>query len=61
MNETVVENKDMLCSCIVNESNFNSIFLKTKTHPICSCEAFISLSNGIWDEFPNIVTNMISG
>ena len=36
MIETVVQDKNMLCSCIINESNLHSPFLKTRASPICS-------------------------
>jgi hypothetical protein len=61
MIEAVVQDKDMLCSCIVNESNLNSTFLKTRTSPICSCEAFVCLLSATLDKFPNVIAYVASG
>jgi hypothetical protein len=61
MIETVVQDKDMLCSRVVNESNHNSTFLKTRTSPICSDKAFVCLSNATLDKFPNVIAYVASG
>jgi hypothetical protein len=61
MMETIIQNKDMLCSRVVNESNLNSAFLKTRTSPICSREAFVCLLNATLNKFPNVVAYVASG
>ncbi len=61
MIETVIQDKNMLCPCVVDESNLNSPFLKTGTSPICSREVFVRLLNATWDKFPNVVADVASG
>ena len=61
MIETVIQDKNMLCPCVVDESNLNRPFLKTGTSPICSREAFVHLSNATWDKFPNVIAYVASG
>jgi hypothetical protein len=43
MIETVVQNEDILCPCIIDKSNLDSAFLKTRTSPICSHKAVVCL------------------
>ena len=61
MIDTVVQNEDMLYSRIIDKSNLDSAFLKTRTSPICSRKAFVSLSNGTLEKFLNVITYMASG
>ncbi len=60
MIETVVQNEDMLCSHIIHKSNLDSAILKTRTSPICSSKAFVSLLNGTLDKFPNVIGQWLS-
>jgi hypothetical protein len=61
MIETVVQNEDMLRSHVIDKSNLDSAFLKTRTSPICSRKVFVCLSNGTLDKFPIVITYMASG
>jgi hypothetical protein len=59
--QTVVQNENMLCPRIIDESNLDSPFLKTRTSPIRSRKAFVSLSNATWNRFSNVVADVVSG
>jgi hypothetical protein len=61
MVKAVVQDENMLCARVINESNSNGTFLKTRFHSISSPEALVCLSHGVWDEFPNVIANKASG
>ena len=60
MVQAVVQDENMLCARVVNESNTNDTFLKTRFRSISSHEALVRLSHGVWGEFPNVIANVAS-